>query len=456
MTAAVLALLLAATPARYGGELRVLVPPSALEPERMDPQLARSPLELELARTVCEPLDRLDGSAALQPGAAELPEVDARLSSLTLRLRPGATPPREVTALLGALASPGNPYRALTLPLLGPGALRADGAVVLSLRFPYPDWPRALSHVGACPLAAGHRGSATGPFIPSPRLAAPAARLVANADDPAGRPYADALGLRTAGAKGAARSLAAGEAELSLVSPGEGRVDGPLSVATYLVVNPARPRLSGLAALVDQAIDRGELVRTFVHGPAAPLNGLLAPSNDPQPAPPTPPGAPAPLAPISAELLVDASGEGRAVADRLQVKLHDRGASLRVLALPRRELEQRVGNGQYDLALVAVPALPDPGLNLAQVLLLVLPPEQVQKELAALGALPDAAARSERAQRRARALAPTLPVVPLYAQGLSVAVRGGVRGLRFEATGTLDLGGLWLESSGPPHLPGTR
>jgi peptide/nickel transport system substrate-binding protein len=149
---------------------------------------------------------------------------------------------------------------------------------------------------------------------------------------------------------------------------------------------------------------------------------------------------------IVAELLVDGSGEGRAVAERLQVKLHDLGVSLRVLAVPRREFEQRLGAGQFDAALVGLPALPDAGLNLAQVLLLVMPLEAVQQELAAIGAIADPAARRERARSRALELLPSLPVVPLYAQGLGVSVGQGVRGFRFEASGTVDLGALWLEA----------
>ena len=46
--------------------------------------------------------------------------------------------------------------------------------------------------------------------------------------------------------------------------------------------------------------------------------------------------------------------------------------------------------------LVTLPALPEAGLNLAQVLLLAEAPAQVQQELAALSA-PDAHARREKA-----------------------------------------------------------
>lgn len=459
MIAFALALALAATPPRYGGEVRVLAPASAVDAERLDPSDARSPLELALTRTLCEPLYRLGPNGTLASGLAQLSDTDPRARSLTLRLRSGLQTAgglplraRDVASDLARLSQPGNPYRALLLPLSNGGlSARSDTELAAVFEFPYPDWLLGLSHVGACPLPAGKRASAqgaqTGPFaLESGRIAAPGARLAGNLSCPAGRPYADRLALRASTPKSAARALAAGDADVALLpvpEPAE-RVDGPLSVATYLVANPARPRLAALAA---SELDRGELVRVFVRG-AQPLYGLLAPSVEPHPVTkPVAMAAPA-QGPARAELLVESSDEQRAVASRLQVIAHDHGLELKVTALSREELTKRLGSGDFDAALVTIPALPEPGLNLAQVLLLVQPPEAVRAELAAIGAQPDVSARREKASARARELQARIPVVPLYAQGLSAAVRPHLRGLAFDASGAPDLGNLWLDDDG--------
>ncbi|MFP2958815.1 hypothetical protein ACLEPN_13465 [Myxococcus sp. 1LA] len=62
-------------------------------------------------------------------------------------------------------------------------------------------------------------------------------------------------------------------------------------------------------------------------------------------------------------------------------------------------------------------------------------------ELPAIGALPTAAARDARARERAQALAASVPLVPLYAQGL---------GMRFAP----DVGGVMMDAQGLPWLDG--
>ncbi|MBS2029488.1 MAG: hypothetical protein JST54_16420 [Deltaproteobacteria bacterium] len=464
MNAALLALVLAATPPRYGGGLKVLAPASAIDADRLDPADARSPIELALTRVLCEPLFRLGSDGTLQPGLAQLPgDTHTRLLSLKLRAglqSSGATPLRakDVAAALDRLASPGNPYRALMLPLSGTVSARSDVELAASFGFAYPDWPLALAHVGACPLPPGKRapsmGAQTGPFALEGKLAAAGTRLDANVDCPAGRPYADKLNLRSGSAKTAARALASGDADLALLPVPDTAhvVEGPLAVATYFATNPAKPQLAKLASLVASGVDRAELVRIFVRGPAQPLYGLLAPSVEPHPVAATPVNAMPPLAQhLSGTLLVDAGDESRAVAERLQVKLHDLGADLKVVPVARAEYVRRLGVGDYDAALVTLPALPEAGLNLAQVLLLAEPPAQVQQELAVLGALPEAAARREKASARARELAGTISVTPLYAQGLAAAGRPHVRGLAFDAAGVPDLGALWLDDLDAPR-----
>ena len=438
MTGLVLALLLAATPPRYGGALEVVVPGEVAAP---NPAQARTPAALTLARAGCLPWLTVGPGGALQPGLIDLPEPSGLAIALHLRsdLRGAggkAVRGSALVAKLGALAAPGNPYRALTLPLRGPLSVSSDGALRGGLAFAYPDWPQALTQAATC--LAG-----TGAFTSPAR----SGRAKANLACPAGRPFADTLALRTATARNAARALSRGEAQVALMAlPRTGAaVTAPRAVATYLAVNPRRTQLAGVAPWVASHLDRAELVRIFVPGPAEPLRGLLAPSIDPHPESPMPITASLPPIPahLTLELLAPA-GDAR-VAERLQVKLHDLGIAVKVTALPQATLERRVGAGDYDAALVAIPALPEPGLALAQVLLLAQPADEVRAELAQIGAGPDPAARRARALSLSRALAPTLSVVPLYAQGLALTVTPQVHGLRFDGSGALLLGDLWLE-----------
>ena len=73
-------------------------------------------------------------------------------------------------------------------------------------------------------------------------------------------------------------------------------------MATYFETNPAKPQLAKLASLAASGVDRAELVRIFVRGPAQPLYGLLAPSVEPHPVAPTPVNAMPPLTNLGALL----------------------------------------------------------------------------------------------------------------------------------------------------------
>jgi hypothetical protein len=73
-------------------------------------------------------------------------------------------------------------------------------------------------------------------------------------------------------------------------------------------------------------------------------------------------------------------------------------------------------------------------------------------ELPLIGAQQDAAARDTRARERALALAPSVPLLPLYAQGLGLRVAPSVGGLTVDAQGLPVLDGAFLqpeEAAGP-------
>jgi MarR-like DNA-binding transcriptional regulator SgrR of sgrS sRNA len=451
----------AASRPRYGGEMRVLVPQALLDPERIDPAMMRSPLDLFLTRSVCEPLLAPSPTPnGVQSRLLQVPELDGRSRLVELKLKPGlrfasGAPlrARDVVQSLQRLGDLASPFRALLLPLNNGAGLvaRSETEIAASFDFPYPDWSLGLTHPSSCANVGSHGktgpGGTTGPFMLEGKLAAPASRLAANAESEVGRPFADKLSVRTASRADAARALRDNPskklgADVAMLKP----VEGPMAVAGYWLANPKRPGLAPLPGLLAATLDRAELVRNYLPGPAVPLYGLLAPSVEARPvsAPTLQQASPLPER-VNGELLVEAGEDDqRVVAERLQVKLHDFGAEFRVVPLARAELYARVARGDFDAALVSLPALPEAGLNLAQVLLMAGQPELARSELQSLGAIPDAATRRDRASARAKLLLPQLPLVPLYAQGLSAVARPAVNGLSFEPSGALDLGDLWL------------
>ena len=155
-------------------------------------------------------------------------------------------------------------------------------------------------------------------------------------------------------------------------------------------------------------------------------------------------------------LLYDATSEDqRAVAERLQVKLHDRGYTVALEPLPRAELRARWAKGDYELMLHSLLLPPVPGPALAVVLDAAGRKDLLGVELPRIGALPDAAARDAKARERALALAPSVPLLPLYAQGLALRAAPEVGGLGFDAQGLPMLDGAWLQPV-VAGVPGAR
>ena len=99
--------------------------------------------------------------------------------------------------------------------------------------------------------------------------------------------------------------------------------------------------------------------------------------------------------------------------------------------------------GEYDLAMVGVPLLPEPGLALAQMLMASGSRDAATAELAAIGKLPDAASRRARAIERASELRAGLSLVPLYASGAGLSTRAGLYGATTDATGIPSIPDLW-------------
>lgn len=462
--------------ARYGGELRAVLPAA---PQTLDPALAVSPSDLAAARLLHAGLVSLGADGALQPELlAAVPEPEAHGRLFRMRLRAGArfqdgTPvaAQDVAASLSRLLDPGlgSPYAVLALPLVGAAepsrnlsGLAATGELDLqaSLAFAYPDWMRALVHPAGAVLPARGMGAprpiGAGPFAWAPGEL----RFVAFEDCALGRPFADAARLTPGDAQSAARALALAEADLSAVPvPDRASAEGPALFTTYLELNPGR--LGGRAAQVRRAveasIDVADLTRTFVRPPALPMYRLLPPLLNPSSSarPPRPPRLER-VAPPGAQLalVLDASNDDhRAVGERLQVKLHDAGVLLSLRRLPRAELRAALASGDYDLALVSFAALPEAGMALAQLVLAGVGRDAAREELRKVGAGADAAARRALAAARASDLGERLPLLPLYAQAVRIAARSGVAGVGFDASGAPSLADAWLEAPRPPGEP---
>jgi peptide/nickel transport system substrate-binding protein len=438
----------------YGGELRLVLP--AL-PQSTDPALATSMADLVVARAAYDPLVRIGSDASVVPVLLTTPpEVSPTV--IRLRLRPGIRAQDEsvlgaeqVVTSLRRLGMPamGSPYAALLLPVSNLSAVN-ETDIEVALAFPYPDWVRGLAHPGTGVVARSYSGHlvGTGAFVPTGTEASGALLFHAFADAASGRPFVDRLRVSAADSRAAARALATHTADVALLGSAGGAIgDAPTMQMTFVSLNPDRLGASygPIRTAIETSIDPSDLVRFFVRTPALPARGLLPPPLASEAASiPSDPGAAKSSPPIRATLYVDASNEDhRFVAERIQVLLHDRGVVLVVRSVPRGQFQEQLRRRDYELAVVGIPALPDPGLALAQVVLFASGREAAIQEMTAIGRLPDAPARRALAVARAEALRSALPLIPLYASGVRLSNRPDVYGVAFDATGVPSLADLW-------------
>lgn len=425
----------------FGGILRVAWVGGAPEHE---PALADTPAEAAALALSSQPLCRLDAQGRLIPVLAQEFQR-ATPTQLRLSLKPDlrfsngrAITVRHVVdawARLFATASP-SPYRALLFPLRDGGqrlasAVTPPSLIELSQSFPFPDLDRSLCHP-ALAVTPGPADTGLGPFLPAP---APGV-FIFNLNFPEGRPYAERLIVSRSDARGAEKAYALDQAHIILgAPPGESTRSGAALYSTYLLYNASRVG-NGFRRAFEEAVDLADLVRFFVRSaPSVPMTDLLPPALMPSSNPlRTTASGPAPAGELT--VLYDGALEDqRAVAERIQVKLHDRGFHVVLKALPRSLLRARWAAGDYDLMLqgVLLPPMPAPALAIA--LDLAGRRDLLSQELPALGAIPDAAARDQRTRERAAILRAELPMIPLYAQALSLQSRPTVQNLTFDAQG---------------------
>jgi peptide/nickel transport system substrate-binding protein len=439
----------------YGGTVRIGVAPAAGG--------GASAVDALVERATSAPLLEVDAAGALVPGAlAEVPVPEAGARAFRLRVRPGLVDAAgrplgaaDVAARLSAVLAPGAPAaeRWAALPILGADAFAEGRApivagvqvlsaseLLVTLAFPLPELPWLL----AAPALAL---PGAGPFTAAPRAPGAPAVLVHNDRHHRGRPFADELRLEVVDARAAARQLEQGGLALVLRPEAAGPRAQPLAPLAVTVAALQPARLGAGAAAVRAAlaaVDRGELARRFVRAPAEPLRTLVPPALLPGAPPDASPDAAAPspaAAPARIALLADASEpDQRALAERLQVKLFDRGVRATVEVVDGARHRARIAAGDYDVALVTVrvQAL-RPALAAGQIAGAVRGPDAARRTLAALAGLEGDAALAA-ADRAGRAL----DLVPLVAAGLRATAAPALQGAVALPDGGLDPGALWL------------
>ncbi len=448
----------------YGGTARIGVP----APQRPgDPDRSA---DLLVRRATSAPLlDVAGGSGRLVPGAlAEVPAPEAGGRVFRLRVRPGLTDARgrplgaaNVAARLAALLERGSPDGWIALPIAGADAVLEGRATALSgvqvvspdellvtLALPLPEFSSLLA---APPAALPDAG----PFVAQPRKA-PGDPLVlaANERHHRGRPYASRVEIHPVDARTAARLLERGALDLVLRPEAAGGRPGPaLPALTVTVAAVSRTRLGAGAEPLRralEAIDRAELARRFVRGPAAPLETLIPPAavvGAPAVTNPPPQGEASAAPPPRVALLADSSApDQRALAERIQVKLFDAGVRASVELVDPARFRSRLAAGDYDVALVSVPvAAPEPALAAAQIAWLVRGPAAARRAYEALGGVVHRLTALGNAHRLAR----ELDLVPLVVSGLRASLGPTLQGFAAGGDGSIDLGELWLLGAAP-------
>ncbi|RKH67627.1 peptide ABC transporter substrate-binding protein [Corallococcus interemptor] len=437
---------LAASRPRYGGELRVA---HAGPPEIGEPSLADTPMEAALLGLLTRPVCRVDSGGQVNPTLArEMSRPVPQALRIAMPSAASATAVARAWTRLSSTEAP-SPYRALLYPLRGEGRqVTASGSSLdLALAFPWPDLERSLCH----PALATPPSPAAGPFSAAGRGV-----LEAQAGWPEGRPYLDRLALTATDERGLARLWSSRQVQVALGTPPDNdTLTGAALYATYLAYSP-RKVPADFRQAVESAIDREDLTRLFVKGPAVPMANLLPPALMPPGSRPRP-GAPQGGASRKVTLAYDAAlADQRAVAERIQVKLHDQGYTVALEPQSRAALRSRQAKGDFELMLSAFLLPPIPGPALAVVLEAGGRRDLLGVELPPIGALTDAGARDARSRERALVLAPSVPLIPLYAQGLAIRAAPEVTSLALDAQGLPVLEGAWLapvEASGGGGRP---
>lgn len=439
----------------YGGTARVAY--AGPRPDA-DPALADTPAEAALLRLATQGLCHLGSGEQIEPVlGTEFSQPNPRtfriVLSATARFAGGKSlTAQDIEASWARLSDVKtlSPYRALLFPIRGEGTegsltAFAQSAVELPLAFPWPDFPKSLCHPALAIRGQPPRVAGIGPFS----LASSPEALESNLHFPRGRAYLDRIKVLAGTSRSASRTYSLKEAEVLLGQPSEGSHPEatPALFATYLAFSPARVG-DGFRNAFESSLDRANLAQFFARGSSVPMQSLLPPdlmsqaqsSGGPRPAAPA-------LHPLT--LLYDLSlPEQRSVAERVQVKLHDRGYRIFLKGLSRTDLRARWASGQFDLMLHGLLLPPQPAAALAVVIEAAGRHDLLSTELPPLGTESDRTRRDARARERAVALASQLNLIPLYAQSISISFAPQLSNLVFDAYGLPEFENAFFSSAG--------
>jgi peptide/nickel transport system substrate-binding protein len=129
----------------------------------------------------------------------------------------------------------------------------------------------------------------------------------------------------------------------------------------------------------------------------------------------------------------------RPVAERIQVKLFDRGVRAAVETADPVRFASRLATGDCDVALVTVDLAARPALAAGQIALAVAGPDAARRAMAEMAGL-----EGEAAAATAERLARSLDVVPLFVAGLRASAAPALQGLAPRSDGGFEPGDLWL------------
>lgn len=439
---AALALLVLSAPAMpasrapYGGTLRVAAEQDDVGVQRL------------LESGVCRLFEgRLQGVLATSVTATDPLHWRVKLRA-ELRLPSGAPlTASDVARAWQRLADSGtrSPYRGLLAPLRGQGASLSGAAtkpdtLVLPLSYPFPDFAESLCHPALdVTVPVDRRREGLGPF----RATLQPHTFAANLQYPLGRPYPDKLELLP----GTDRRGDAQRFDVRLNGRKDGARMAPVAplLATYLVYREPRVGLDFRRAF-DGAVDVSQLAELFALSPSAAMTSLLPPGMMPQRPAPRPFASSAERRTLTLAF-DEASPSNRAAAERIQLKLNERGFTLSLHPASGEVLRALWERDNFDALLITVLLPRAPAAALAVVLELAGRSPLAARELPALGALSDAAARARKTAERATALLPELPLIPLYAQGWQVELAARVHGEKVGDDGVPALDELFLSDA---------
>jgi MarR-like DNA-binding transcriptional regulator SgrR of sgrS sRNA len=366
----------------YGGTVRMAV----FEPLSLDPATLSLPTDGEISGLVFEPLVGLDSAGALVPGLAESWQPGDDGLSFTLQLAPvrfsDGTPltPQDVLASLARLRGTRQGWIVSNL-LLGPESVAlSPNQLQLRLKAPDPLALYKLAHPAAAISRPGPDGRPVGtaPFaIASISADRRRAVLSPNPYHPDGPPYLESVELvNFDAAEAALRELERGQIDLAPVplDQADRLAGGTPELRLYTLENfetivlLLHPKRFGPQhkSWIRSHLDLSSMIsfRLRGHGGRAKsFDAHLTPYAEEPTSEPGPDAAPPGLSKPMRLLFPAHLTLAHQLAARIRGDLQGHGAAVEVEPVAPAVLEERLGRGDYEMALVFVHSLGAPPLT---------------------------------------------------------------------------------------------